>query len=155
MRAVTRRPVLVAMLLAPAVWGVGACSLLRDDRPDPLLALADQARVDVALATAVAAADGVLAARVEPVRAARAAHAEALEVEIARRTPDALRAGAGRAEPGPDPGVDTQATLAGLRDALAGSGEAAGTLALRLPPERTGLVASVAACCTAYAELLA
>lgn len=149
MRAPTRRQVLAAIVLAPAALGAGGCSLLPDDRPDPLRALADQARTDVALATAVAAANGGLAARVEPVRAARAAHAAALDAEVARR------AGAAPAAAQPAvPGAAAAATIAGLRDALADSAQAAAAAALRLPADRVGLVASVAACCGAYAEML-
>jgi hypothetical protein len=35
------------------------------------------------------------------------------------------------------------------------SARAAGQVAIGLPPERIGLVASVAACCSTYAEVLA
>jgi hypothetical protein len=44
--------------------------------------------------------------------------------------------------------------LAQVRAAVLASGEAAATAALDLPAERVGLVASVAACCNAYAEVL-
>jgi hypothetical protein len=42
-----------------------------------------------------------------------------------------------------------------VQRAVLASGRAAGEVALGLPPERIGLVASVAACCSAYAEVLA
>jgi hypothetical protein len=50
--------------------------------------------------------------------------------------------------------------LAGLdrtevQQAVLASGRAAGEVALGLPPERVGLVASVAVCCNTYAEVLA
>lgn len=150
MGGLPRRQVLAAIVCAPAVLGLGGCGLLRDDRPDPLVTLADQARADVALAAAVVAADGLLAARVEPVRAARDTHATALEAEITRRDPDAGRT---RAAPGPTDALPP--TLAGLREALSASRSAATDVALALPVDRVGLVASVAACCGAYAELLA
>lgn len=151
MRGLPRRQVLAAIVLAPAVLGGGAgCGLLRDDPPDPLVALADQARADAALAAAVVAADVVLTARVEPVRSAREAHAAALTTEIIRRDRNATTT---RAE-APPAASQLPATLAGLRDAVADAAEGAAAVALRLPADRVGLVASVAACCGAYAELL-
>jgi hypothetical protein len=42
-----------------------------------------------------------------------------------------------------------------VQQAVVASGRAAGQVALGLPPERVGLVASVAACCSTYAEVLA
>jgi hypothetical protein len=150
----TRRQVLAAIVLAPAALGAGGCSLLGDGTPDPLLALAEQARADVALAEAVVAANGQLTARVEPLRAARTAHAAALDAAIARRaggTPAAATGLAGTAAPPPN----RAATLPALREAVAASGQAAVTVALRLPADRVGLVASVAACCGAYTEVLA
>ena len=148
----TRRQVLAAIVLAPAGAERGGCALLGDGAPDPLVALAGQARADAALADAVVAADGQLTARVDPVRAARTAHAAALEAAIARRAGGAPAVATGRADTAAPNGA---ATLAALREALAASGAAATTVALRLPADRVGLVASVAACCAAYAEVLA
>ncbi|MGQ0575104.1 MAG: hypothetical protein ACT4RN_12995 [Pseudonocardia sp.] len=149
MRGLPRRQVLAAIVLAPAALAAGGCALLGDGAPDPLLALADQARTDAALATAVVAADALLAPRAEPVRAARAAHAAALDAEIARRAGDAPGPGSGAAAAAGDP------TLEGLREAMIAAAQAATALALDLPADRVGLVASVAACCGAYAEVLA
>jgi hypothetical protein len=42
-----------------------------------------------------------------------------------------------------------------VQRAVLASGRAAGEVALGLPPDRVGLVASVAACCNTYAEVLA
>lgn len=159
MGGLPRRQVLAAIALTPAVLALGGttsgCSVLGEDRPDPLLGLAAQAHADAALAAAVLAADDRAAARVEPVRTAREAHATALEAEIARRRGDA----AGTAGPTPVAAPAAQpatlpATLAALRDALAAAQRAAGQAVLTLPVDRVGLVASVAACCGAYVELL-
>ena len=49
-----------------------------------LVALADAARADAALAAAVIAADPTVAARIDPLRAARTEHAAALDAEIVR-----------------------------------------------------------------------
>jgi len=145
----TRRQVLAALLLAPAaVAGLGACTLGAEPQVDPLLALADQARADAALAAAAVSAEPGLASRVEPLRAARTEHAAALDAEVARRDPDAP-------PPGPVPTPGPRVTLATLRDALQASGRSAGEVALGVPAERVGLVASVAACCAAYAAVLA
>jgi hypothetical protein len=144
----TRRQVLAALLLAPAaIAGLGACSLGTEPRVDPLVALADQARADAALAAAAVAAQPDLAARLEPLRVARTEHAAALDAEIARQDPDAP-------PPGPVPTPGPPVTLATLREALQASGRSAGEVALDVPAERVGLVASVAACCAAYAAVL-
>jgi hypothetical protein len=144
----TRRQVLAALLLAPAaIAGLGACSLGAEPRVDPLVALADQARADAALAAAAVAAQPDLAARLEPLRVARTEHAAALDAEIARQDPDAP-------PPGPVPTPGPPVTLATLREALKASGRSAGEVALDVPAERVGLVASVAACCAAYAAVL-
>jgi hypothetical protein len=145
----TRRQVLAALLLAPAaVAGLGACSLGSEPQVDPLVALADQARADAALAAATVAAAPDLASRLEPLRAARTEHAAALDAEVVRQDPDA-------APPGPVPTPGPQVTLAALRESLQASGRSAGQVALDVPVERVGLVASVAACCAAYAAVLA
>ncbi len=144
----TRRQVLAALLLAPAaVAGVGACSLGGEPQVDLLVALADQARADAALAAAAVAAEPDLASRLEPLRVARTEHAAALDAEVARLDADA-------APPGPVPTPGPQVTLATLRGALQASGRTAGEVALDVPAERVGLVASVAACCAAYAAVL-
>ena len=83
-----RRRVLQLMLALPAaatvVAGCSGATTDRDDRPDPLVALADAARADAALAAAVIAADPTVAARIDPLRAARTEHAAALDAEIVR-----------------------------------------------------------------------
>lgn len=148
---VSRRRVLAALALAPVALGaLGGCALGADeaDGPDPLRALADSARADAALAAALVAAEPELAERVDPLVAARTEHAAALDAEITRRDP-ARPTGAPAAAPAP-----ASPSLAELRSALEASGADAGALALELPAERVGLVASISACCATYAVVL-
>jgi hypothetical protein len=146
----SRRRLLAGLLLVPPA--VAGCSLGSDpgsDEPDPLIALADAARADAALAAAALAADPELADALRPLADARAEHAAALDAEIARLEPD-------RPTPGPPPPPATpEPGLADVRQAVLASGRAASDVALGLPAERIGLVASVAACCSTYAEVLA
>ena len=173
-----RRRVLQLMLALPAaatvVAGCSGATTDRDDRPDPLIALADAARADAALAAAVIAADPTVVTRIDPLRAARTEHAAALDAEIVRvggvpstavpsaaaaagsadPTARAGAAGTGTATSGtaaPAPAV----TVARVREAVAASQRGAAALVPDLPPERVGLVASVAACCATYAAVLA
>ena len=178
-----RRRVLQLMLALPAaatvVAGCSGATTDEDDRPDPLVALADAARADAVLAAAAVAADPGLSARIEPLRAARAEHAAALDAEVVRvGGVGGVPGGAAPASVGPTaapaapPTGSAQAsaaagtspsasvtprvvTLAQLRDAVAASQRGAADLVPGLPAERVGLVASVAACCAAYAEVLA
>jgi hypothetical protein len=152
--AITRRRLLVGLLLVPgALGGASACSpggASAPDEPDPLIALADAARADAALATAAIVADPELTDRVRPLVDARTAHAAALDAEVARLDP-AAASGAPTVvaeSAGPPP------TLRQVREAVRASATAAGDVALELPVERVGLVASVAACCGTYAEVL-
>ncbi len=166
-----RRRVLQLMLALPAaatvVAGCSGATTDRDDRPDPLIALADAARADAALAAAVIAADPTVAARIDPLRAARTEHAAALDAEIVRvggvpstatpstapavgtAGPTAPASATGTAAPAP------AATVARVREAVAASQRGAAELVPDLPAERVGLVASVAACCATYAAVLA
>ena len=165
-----RRRVLQLMLALPAaatvVAGCSGATTDRDDRPDPLVALADAARADAALAAAVIAADPTVTARIDPLRAARTEHAAALDAEIVRvggvpstatpstapavgtAGPTAPAGGTGTAAPAP------VATVARVREAVAASQRGAAELVPELPAERVGLVASVAACCATYAAVL-
>lgn len=146
---VSRRRILAAVAFAPVGAVVaGGCGFgpAAPDGPDPLIALADAARADAALAAALAAAQPDLAARVDPLVAARTEHAAALDAEVTRLDPDA-------APPAAPPDAPA-ATLDGLRAAMQASGTAAGTAALDLPVERVGLVASISACCATYAAVL-
>jgi hypothetical protein len=166
-----RRRVLQLMLALPAaatvVAGCSGATTDRDDRPDPLVALADAARADAALAAAVIAADPTVAARIDPLRAARTEHAAALDAEIVRvggvpttATPSMAPAvgTAGPAAPAGATGTAAPApvaTVARVREAVAASQRGAAELVPDLPAERVGLVASVAACCATYAAVLA
>ena len=166
-----RRRVLQLLLALPAaatvVAGCSGATTDRDNRPDPLIALADAARADAALAAAVIAADPTVAARIDPLRAARTEHAAALDAEILRvggvpstatpstapavgtAGPTAPASATGTAAPAP------AATVARVREAVAASQRGAAELVPDLPAERVGLVASVAACCATYAAVLA
>jgi hypothetical protein len=155
---IDRRRVLALFLASAAAGGLVACGRGSDrpDEPDPLIALADAARADAALAAAAIAADPELAARVDPLRAARVEHAVALDAEVVRAggTPGST------APPAPSPsadpaGVTQSVTLARVREAVATSQRGAAALVPDLPAERVGLVASVAACCATYAAVLA
>jgi hypothetical protein len=158
-----RRLLHLAALLPAAVAGLAACGrdgVRPDEGPDPLVALADTARADAALAAAAVAADPALAPRVDPLRAARAEHAAALDAEVVRAggtlpspAPTAARTTApatGGTTAAPAPVV----TLARVREAVAASQRGAAQLVPDLPAHRVGLVASVAACCATYAGIL-
>ncbi|MFC5993154.1 hypothetical protein ACFQE5_02890 [Pseudonocardia hispaniensis] len=152
--AFSRRRLLVLAALVPAaVAALASCSATASgsQRPDPLIALADQARADAALAAAAIAAKPALTNRLEPVRAARAEHAAALDTEISRLDPAAPSTPPGppSAAPGPQ-----QPTLAAVIEALGGSAKAASDLVATVPVERVGLVAAVAACCSTYVAVL-
>jgi hypothetical protein len=177
--ALDRRRVLRLALALPAAAALeGGCSgvAARRKEPDPLVALADAARADAALAAAAVAADPGLSARIEPLRAARAEHAAALDAEIVRvggapaaaaptsvgptAAPAAPPTGSAQASAAagtspPASGTPRVVTLDQVRDAVAASQRGAADLVPGLPAERVGLVASVAACCAAYAVVLA
>jgi hypothetical protein len=146
----SRRRVLAGLLLLPPA--VAGCALGRaagPTEPDPLIALADAARADAALAAAAVAADQGLAAALQPLVDARTQHAAALEAEITRLDPDRPTLA-----PAPPPPT-TRPGRTEVQRAVLASSKAAGQVVLGLPPERVGLVASVAACCSTYAEVLA
>jgi hypothetical protein len=156
-----------AIVAVPAVTTLGGCSLFGQSAaaaPDPLPGIADAARADAALAASVIAADPSLRARLEPLRAARAAHAAALDQMLGRPPSSAVPAAAAPpATPGARPTAGAPATGAArasktgvtqLHDALVASAAAASDAALVLPTGKVGLVASVAACCSTYAALL-
>jgi len=151
MPSLTRRAVLSALLLVPPA--VAACAPSRSTQaaaPDPLGALAAAARADAALAAALIAAKPDLAGRVGPLRDARTEHAAALEAEVARQAGTTAAA----ASPRPTPATGS-ATVDGLRRSIGAAGDAARQVALTADARRVGLVASVAACCTTYAAVLA
>jgi hypothetical protein len=145
----TRRALLAVALLGPPLAACAPARSTQAQAPDPLVALADAARADAALAAAVIAATPDLTARVAPLRDARAEHATALDDEVARQAGRSATPAPSR--PAAAPGT---ATLDALRRSVAAAGEAAGQVALGAEAGRVGLVASVAACCTTYAGLL-
>jgi hypothetical protein len=150
-RRVSRRRLLAGLLLVPPT--LAGCALFdpaQGTGPDPLIALADAARADAALAAAAMAADPALAGRVQPLVDARREHAAALDAEIARLDPSRPSSTAAPTPPRNGSAPD----LGRLRQALLASGRAAAGAVLTLPAERVGLVASVAACCHTYAEIL-
>ena len=146
--AITRRALLVGLVLAPPV--LSACGFGGEKKPDPLIALADAARADAALTVAVTTAKPELGEKLEPLRAARTEHAAALDAEVAKLDPSKASA-----TPAPPPPPKGEATLPALKDALQASANAAALVALDLPVERVGLVASIAACCGTYSVVLA
>jgi hypothetical protein len=146
--AITRRALLVGLVLAPPV--LSACGFGGEKKPDPLIALADAARADAALTVAVTSAKPELGEKLEPLRAARTEHAAALDAEVAKLDPSKASA-----TPAPPPPLKGEATLPALKDALQASANAAALVALDLPVERVGLVASIAACCGTYSVVLA
>ena len=144
---ISRRQLITGLLLLPPV--LAGCALGTDAQagPDPLIALADAARGDVALAATALASTPALAPRIQPLVDARSAHAQALDAEVARLDPS---------QPSRPPAQATTrtVTLAEVRAAVLASGQSAAAAVLALPPDRVGLVASVAACCAAYAQVL-
>lgn len=148
-----RRLLIGLLLLPPALAGCSFGASTAPAGPDPLIALAEAARADAALAIAAIAGTPSLTERVQPLIDARTAHAAALDAEVARL--DAKRRGAASATPTtPAAPVQERPELADVQKAVAASGRTAAQAAMTLPAERTGLVASVAACCAAYAATL-
>lgn len=162
--ALTRRHVLTRVLPAVAVLpALGGCSLLGQgaaSAPDPLPGLADAARADAALTSSVITADPSLRVRLEPLRAARTAHATAIDRMLGRPPGTPVPAAATATATSTATATTTAPARSGtpgvaqLHDALAASAAAAGDAALTLDADQVGLVASVAACCAAYAALV-
>jgi hypothetical protein len=147
----SRRRLLAGLVLVPpALAGCSLGAAAGPTDPDPLIALSDAARADATLAEAAVAADPELAEALQPLVEARTEHATALDAEVARLDPD-------RPTPAPSaaPATTSRPDRAAVRQAVLASGRAAAEAVLGLPPQRVGLVASVAACCTAYAQVLA
>ncbi|WP_307867651.1 hypothetical protein [Umezawaea beigongshangensis] len=152
----SRRGVLLAAAAGPLVV---ACTTKETSppEPDPLAELAEQARVDAALAAAVAASFPGLGADV--VAANRGEHAQRLaaEVERARTTPSsAARSPSGAPSSQPvAPPADAGSAVALLADALAAAQRRGTELLPDLPTHRSGLVGAVVAGCACLAEVLA
>lgn len=143
----SRRSVLVAAVavaaLPPVLASCSAADTQRRDASDALLAMADQARMDAAIAVAAVTADPALAGRLEPLRAARMEHATALDAAGGRTPGEALAAA-----------TPPSADVAAVRDAVAASARTAGEVVPRATALQVGLVAEVAACCAAYVGVL-
>lgn len=146
-RAFTRRRMLATTAATAALSPVlAACApggQRQDDATDALLALADAARMDAALAVAAVTADPALAGRLEPLRAARMEHAAALD-QAGGRAPGSA----------PTPASPPAADLAAVRDSVAAAARTAGEVVPQASALQVGLVAEVAACCATYAAVL-
>ena len=146
---------------ALAVLGVGvsACSQSPPKPPavEELLGPLDQARRDSAVASAAATAVGLapqVAAALTVVATQRAAHARALSTEISRvankltsstsETASSSPSPTGAAAPPPPP-----PPVSDVIDTLRASAESASRLVARSSGYRAGLLASIAASCTA------
>ncbi|WP_344024678.1 hypothetical protein [Pseudonocardia kongjuensis] len=142
-----RRRVLASVAAVVALPPVlAACSPGTDRRADAseaLLAMADAARRDAALAAAAVTSDPALAGRLEPLRAARLEHAAALD-QAGGRPPGSA----------PVPATPPSADVAAVRDSVDGSARTAGEVVIEASALQAGLVAEVAACCAAYVVAL-
>jgi hypothetical protein len=160
---VTNRRGVLAGGAALAVLGlVGAACGESPPKPPPvedLLGPLDQARKDSALASAAAAAIGnppQIAAALTVVATQRADHARALSTEISRAagkltsSTSETTSPSQAAPPGPPPPPPPPPPpISDVIDSLRASAESAGRLAATSPGYRAGLLASIAASCTA------
>jgi hypothetical protein len=156
--ATSRRSVLAGGAALAALGLVGsACGESRPKPPpvEELLGPLDQARKDSALAGAAAAAIGnppQIAAALTVVATQRAAHARALSTEISRAAGKLTSSSSettspSQAEPaGPPP---PPPPISEVINSLRASAESASRLAATSPGYRAGLLASIAASCTA------
>lgn len=157
--AVNRRGVLAGGVVLAALATVGSGCGKSAPKPPPveqLLGPLDQARHDSALATAAAAAVGnppQVAAALTVVASQRAAHARALATEIARAagklatTSTSETASPSPAQPaGPPP---PPPPVSDVINALHASADSAARLVGSESGYRAGLLASIAASCTA------
>jgi hypothetical protein len=157
---INRRGVLAGgAALAVLGVGVSACSESPPKPPavEELLAPLDQARRDSAVASAAATAVGLapqIAAALTVVATQRAAHARALSTEISRvagkltsSTSETTSASASPTGPAPPP--PPPPPVSDVIDALRTSAESASRLVATSSGYRAGLLASIAASCTA------
>ena len=157
---ISRRGVLAGgAALAVLGVGVSACSQSPPKPPavEELLGPLDQARRDSAVASAAATAIGIapqVAAALTVVATQRGAHARALSTEISRvankatsstsETASSSPSPTGAAAPPPPP-----PPVSDVIDALRASAESASRLVATSSGYRAGLLASIAASCTA------
>ena len=163
-----RRRVLAAVLgagaLALGVPPLAGCAPAQSTppAPDPLEPVAEQAEIDVRLATAVAAAHPDLARSAVALASDRRQHAAALRAELRRARPvpqttapqtPAPQTVAPPSTAAPPPVVaphdpaDARAALAG---GLQAAQDAASALVAAAPGHRAALLASIAACCASH-----
>ncbi len=156
---INRRGVLAGGAAALAVLGVGvsACSESPPKPPavEELLGPLDQARRDSALAAAAATAVGnppQVAAVLTVVASQRAAHARALATEIARAAGKLTSPWSETTSPsptGPAPPPPPPPSVPDVIDSLRTSAESASRMVATSAGYRAGLLASIAASCTA------
>jgi hypothetical protein len=159
-----RRGVLRAGLLTvtalPLAGAAAACSgSAEPEQPDPLIALAAQARADVAAANGVAAAHPDLADSARLVASVREQHATALQREVDRLHPPPTSGAAPRPAPSTSAPpaaaqVGAATARAALMTAMTTGEQQASNLVPTLPRYRAGLVGSVAAGCASLREVL-
>jgi len=120
--------------------------------PDPLAALAQQARSDAKLASAIAAAQPDLAAAATEISKARTEHARVLQAEVDRATPPPSPPSSSSSK-APEPEVPADGNKA-LVDALTSAEKAAADLVPSVPRYRAGMLGSVAAGCASLRVVL-
>lgn len=160
--AIDRRRVLtgVGMLALLAVAAPACGSAPTKPRVDDLEAQLQLARNDSELAAAAGAAlrdpaSADLAAALEQVSKERADHARALVEEISRATGKARADDADSPAAAPAPDAPDAPTVAQVINELRAAADSAGRLAVESTGYRAGLLASIAAACTAsYAVAL-
>jgi hypothetical protein len=155
-RGVLRAGALAATALPLAGIAAGCSGSAEPAAPDPLIALAAQARADAAAAGGVASAHPDLADAAKLVASVRTEHAAALQREVDRVNPP-------KSSPAPPPGGPPQppaaaqlsaaAARTALSQALATAEKQATDLVPTLPRYRAGLVGSVAAACACLREV--
>ncbi|MEV4320241.1 hypothetical protein [Actinocrispum sp. NPDC049592] len=118
--------------------------------PDPLAALAEQARKDAAAADAVAKAAPDLATLAGDVAKARTEHARLLQAEVDRERPPASTAPSATST-APPPAAGTKATLV---EALKAAEQKSAELVPSVSRYRAGLLGSIAAGCASLREVL-
>ncbi|WP_434440196.1 hypothetical protein [Lentzea sp. E54] len=143
--SVSRRRVLFAVAAAPLAV---ACTTEPSSPPppDPLSALAAQARADVKLAQTLTAVPAAA-----EIAKARETHATLLQAEVDRERPPL----SSTAPPVPTTPSTPPDPMAALRTALDEAVRDASAAVASLPSYRAGLVGSVAAGCASLREVLA
>jgi hypothetical protein len=144
----------------PLAGAAAACTgSAEPEAPDPLVALAAQARADVAAANGVAAAHPDLGDAARLVASVREQHATALQREVDRLHPPGTSTApappaAATSAPPAAAQVGTATARAALATAMTTAEQQATNLVPTLPRYRAGLVGSVAAGCASLREVL-